>query len=75
MNDKEFYLTPIEGDGFTVFDLESGEEVDRPDIAERAKGVFSSAIEKAGGEIVPIPAEDIPDNIAELFPDQDSGQE
>jgi hypothetical protein len=34
-----------------VVDIETGETVDRPDIARRAAGFMSEAVERAGGTI------------------------
>jgi len=46
-NDKFF----IDGDAVTVEDFETGEVVDRPNIAGRGLGLMTEAVEKAGGGV------------------------
>lgn len=54
-------IVPAEADAIEVVDLSTGERVFRPDIAEKAMGIFGQAIEAAGGEFV------VPDDISSLF--------
>lgn len=56
----------MDGSKFTpkeveVRDLETGEEVYRPDVAETLLGIIRGAIEKVGGTV------ETPDNVIDLF--------
>lgn len=51
----------LKGGEVKVVDLATGEEVFRPDVAEKAMRVFGAAIEAAGGTF------EAPDNVVELF--------
>lgn len=44
----------------TVVDLETGREVDRPDVAAMALGAFATAVESAGDELIIEPQDDSP---------------